>query len=353
MSVRQARDVNECLQSNNGGCHVDAVCRNLDALASAGKTHECICPPGMNGDGIRRCDQMVYMTQFGIRLNAVPEGVVLDLQLLVQRMYADGAFPASVMIGDIEVSLKGAEGTGGRRRSLLDTGSELQVVIISDSPEAMQSVTESIDTNATVGALCSVTNQTDGCASVDEPPVSTVKSVDQAFGPVTTVLAGMSISSVQLDSNTGKWVVHLKYKHDVPNTIASMYMSMPGKRPYSELAKNSFYVSMHPCMRSNSVCCMIDYKNRYEIGPFQDNITEAVGTCPNDVKAMDTLSMWSLDHNKGLVDNFFSKYPQSSVQRISDTEVNLRISTADLRETFAMVEDVSGGKLFPQNHAKI
>lgn len=336
----ELRDIDECL-TNNGGCHRDAVCRNLNAVTMPGKTFECICPPGMSGDGVRRCDQQVFMTRFGVTLNEVPKDVALDLDALVKEMYEGGMFPKSVMLDDITISL--VEGNTQGRRLLGESGVEIEVVIISSSVEEMQSVTEETDTSATVDLLCKQANETQNCSGTSTPPLSEVSSVDQAFGPMSVELTGLSIESVQFDIGSGKWIVHAKYKHNVPNTIASLYVSKPGKAPYTQEAKNTFFVSMHPCMRSNSVCCMNQYKDRYEVGPFHDNITNTIGTCPVSVRQMDTLSMWSPEHNNEMIDRFFEDYPLSYVQRVSETEVKLHISTSDLRQTFAMVEEIGGG----------
>jgi hypothetical protein len=57
----EKQDVDEC-SVNNGGCAENAVCVNKDGLEGQG-SHECKCPPGMIGDGIRRCDIYLYETQ--------------------------------------------------------------------------------------------------------------------------------------------------------------------------------------------------------------------------------------------------------------------------------------------------
>lgn len=124
----------------------------------------------------------------------------------------------------------------------------------------------------------------------------------------------------------------VRYTPDVPNTITSMYVSKPGTTlPYPLSAKNTYYISKHPCVIYNAVCCLNEYITGYQIGAFKDNITSAIGSCNSTVQGMNTLGMFDPSGNQYIVENLFaSSYPDSSVQRLSPSEVRLRIAQTDL-----------------------
>lgn len=335
------RDVDECA-SRIATCHEDAVCQNLDATVFQNDTYRCFCPPGMNGDGVQRCDIFVFITKFDLQLDSLPEGGSTDLEGIIRSLFDNKVFPASVQLGDIEVRF--VQASRRRRRSLLqESGAELEVSVTSGSEEEMDSLTTEIDTDAALASVCNATNQTGECGVVSQPPRSVVVTVDQAFGTVQTILSGFAIPFIGFDSDTGVWTVRARYVPDTPNTISSLYMSKPGKPPYNNQVKDSFFVSMHPCMRSSSICCLNDYKDLYEVGPFHDNITRSIGTCGQEIRERDTLGLFSAEENRQIVDQFFAKYPLSSVRRVSDTDVELLISTLDIRDSFSVVEQIGTG----------
>lgn len=63
----QVHDVNEC-STNNGGCVSTALCKNNVAGVGENTTHTCVCPKGLIGDGVVRCDVFLYQTQLTFEL---------------------------------------------------------------------------------------------------------------------------------------------------------------------------------------------------------------------------------------------------------------------------------------------
>lgn len=128
-------------------------------------------------------------------------------------------------------------------------------------------------------------------------------------------------------------MVTARYTDGIPNVITSMYVSKPGTTgpPYTVEAINSYYISQHPCLVSQTVCCMKDYSRIYAIGDFANNISSSVGTCDASVQAADTLTL-GLDSLKSqyVVDHVLDAYPDSYLERISATEVVLHIAQTDL-----------------------
>jgi hypothetical protein len=60
-------DVNEC-STDNGGCVKTALCKNNVAGIGENYTHTCVCPKGLVGDGVLRCDVFVYQTHMTFQL---------------------------------------------------------------------------------------------------------------------------------------------------------------------------------------------------------------------------------------------------------------------------------------------
>lgn len=130
-----------------------------------------------------------------------------------------------------------------------------------------------------------------------------------------------------------RWMVTARYTKGIPNAITSMYLSKPGTAgpPYTVESINSYYISQHPCLVSQSVCCMKDYSRIYALGGFADNISSSIGECNAEVQAADTLSL-GFDglESQSVVDHVLDAYPDSYVERVTDTEVVLHLAQTDL-----------------------
>lgn len=68
-------DVNECA-TNNGGCASNALCKNNVAGVGENTTHTCVCPKGLVGDGVVRCDVFLYQTHLKFELVGLSVGAV-------------------------------------------------------------------------------------------------------------------------------------------------------------------------------------------------------------------------------------------------------------------------------------
>lgn len=336
----ESQDVDECLVAD-GGCHTNAVCQNLDGTLLAG-THRCICPPGMIGDGVRRCDFFVYRTKFSVAIPAAQVALLTEEDAL-DALFASGALPAGVERDDVEVVI--TLGPAAGRRLLEEGGGSLSYTISSDDEAGMDELVASVNVGEEqLGNFCASLNQSN--CTVGQVPEADVESVDQAFGPISTVLTGFHVGSVVWDSVNSRLVVSAQYVGHAKDTIASLYLSKAGQPPYSQASKDSFFISQHPCIRSNSVCCLNDVRVMYEIGPFSSDVEGAIGSCPAEVRAQDTMGMWNTSIVDANIDAFFDAYPTSFVRRVSATEIELHISTVDLSSTFAVQDTVMGGSHF-------
>jgi hypothetical protein len=190
---------------------------------------------------------------------------------------------------------------------------QITVTIYSDSKEVMSNVTSAINITVLQGTGFVVLAL----------PTSYVNPFQDGAEPVVAKSTGFKITAVQFDDVSGQWLVDVRYTPEIPNTITSMYISKPGTTlPYPLAAKNTYYISKHPCVIYNAVCCLNDYRSSYEIGAFRNNISAAIGSCNSTVQGMNTLGMFDPEGNRYIVDRLFDAYPDSSVQRVSGSEVS-------------------------------
>ena len=125
-----------------------------------------------------------------------------------------------------------------------------------------------------------------------------------------------------------------------------MYVSkFSDSPPYSMDQLNKYYVSQHPCMSSISVCCMRDFKDDYVIGQLGNDITSTIGTCDSAIQNQQTLGMFDPANNQQYVDNMFLNYPNSSVHRVTNSQVQLLMLENDITDHFSTEQTLpSGGK---------
>jgi hypothetical protein len=195
------------------------------------------------------------------------------------------------------------------------------VTIFSMTAGEMNSMTSSVNATLLVES---------GYGVVSEA-ASFLNENNNADEPTATVSPGFQITAVSYDDSAAQWLVDIKYSHGIPNTITSLYLSRPGTTmPYTQATKNTYYISKHPCLLSNSVCCLNDYSTKYALGSFSQNITETVGACDAAMQTRNTLGLFDPAYSQYLVEHALDAYPDSSVVRISADQVRLRIAQTDL-----------------------
>lgn len=312
-------NINECF-NGAANCHANAVCSDKDATLNASLLYECICPPGMAGDGVTTCELVQYQTQLKLEQpgTTVQE---FDEAAFKSMLYSTGAVPATVDPSSVYVIVSDSASGGAARRLLQASGSGIQitVTIYSESQELMSNVTSSINTDAL---------QSSGFV-VTEPPTNVV--YQDGNEPTVVQSTGFRVTAVQFDDRTSQWLVDVRYTHNVPNTLTSLYISKPGDSlPYSQAVKNTYYISKHPCVIYNAVCCLSDYAESYQIGAFSGNISRVLGDCNSTVQGMHTLGMFDTSRNSEIVERALEGYPDSSVVRMTESTVRLRIAQTDL-----------------------
>ena len=73
----------------------------MDGTLHAG-LYECICPPGMVGNGIDTCDIFYYQTVFEARSTQINN---FDAEAFVDNLYALGVVPPWVRRASIQVTI--------------------------------------------------------------------------------------------------------------------------------------------------------------------------------------------------------------------------------------------------------
>ena len=171
----------------------------------------------------------------------------------------------------------------------------------------------------TVTTSIQVSNlQSDASLVVQSQPSSVSDSYDSSGEPIATMASGFKVTGIAYNETDATWVVGVLYTAGVPNVVSSLYISKPGTvQPYSTTAQNTYYISQHPCMTSQSVCCMLDYRDRYQLGYFATNITDDVKTCDATISSANTLDLgFNPDGSAHIIDHVFDGYPDSWVERI-------------------------------------
>lgn len=91
-------DIDECASSSM--CHPNAKCKNLDATLRKGG-YECICPPGMIGDGKDTCDIFSYQTV--LEAAKTQASTEFDTEEFITNLYRLKVVPSWVKRSNINV----------------------------------------------------------------------------------------------------------------------------------------------------------------------------------------------------------------------------------------------------------
>lgn len=322
-------NVNECAMGTNT-CHRNAICLDKDAAVNASERYECVCPPGLIGDGTSSCEVYSYETRFSVAKVGVPVSS-FDRAAFMLVMFSRGIVPETMPQSRISITVSQytAPPPSGSRRS--------RKLLQQEQQEMPDSLVDVVIFSQTVGDMNDVTsfvNATlleDSGYGVVSPATSHENNNYNADEPTATVSPGFQVTSVQYDETTAKWVVDVRYTAGIPNTISSLYVSRPGTTlPYTQAIKNTYYISQHPCLLSNSVCCLKDYRDKYAVGAFAQNITNTVGVCDAAMQTRDTLGLFDPLYAQQTVDHALDAYPDSTVERMTSNTVRLHIAQTDL-----------------------
>ena len=356
--------MDEC-SADIDNCNPNAVCTNFNGAASgATKGFECICPPGLLGDGVSECQLYAFMTEFTVA-NPVIASESFDEASFKNLLISSSTIPYNISLNRIVVTASAYTPSSARRSRMSSSSGKIQQKVhqlksmmtlhqklphlqaasvrysasgrrILQAPGSGTTITVSVasvsaEEQSIMTAGINVTNlEISGFVPISLPKsvMSSTESIDE---PIYSTAAGFQISSVRYNDSDARWVVTVHYTPDAPNVVASLYISKPGAKPYTVDAVNSYFVSQHPCLLSDSVCCMNDYKRIYAVGSFQDNITSSVGTCDASVQSTETLALgFNPESSSYIIDHIFKDYPDSYVERISAGEVKLHIAQTDL-----------------------
>lgn len=115
----QKLDVDECgMQTHN--CNENAVCNNLNGgLTGATSGFECVCPPGLIGDGVSECQLYAYITRFTVE-NPSISAASFNEQQFKTLLIESTVIPSNISLDRISLQVQdnSGGGGGGSRRSL-------------------------------------------------------------------------------------------------------------------------------------------------------------------------------------------------------------------------------------------
>ena len=124
-------NVDECAASVDD-CHQNAICSDLNGAASAAtKGYECICPPGLLGDGVSECQMYAYLTRFELALADTPLASFNELAFK-QQLISSGIVPLNISLARISLDARSFTPAGTGRRSLLPSSKSRKLLQVTE-----------------------------------------------------------------------------------------------------------------------------------------------------------------------------------------------------------------------------
>lgn len=325
----QKLNVDECMLGT-ATCHRNAICMDSDAVATPNQKYQCICPPGLIGDGIQDCQVYPFQTRFSL-VKSNQQAASFDKEAFKTFLQSSGAVPADVAPSRILIEVAVYNNNAGTRRL---KGSSRALLQASGSDSVLITVTVASltaeDQLAVTTGIQLTSLQTDASLSVQSMPSSVTDAYDSNGEATLTTATGFKVTSVTYNETDATWVVGVLYSHGAPNVVSSLYLPKV-QQPYNTTMQNTYYISQHPCMVSQSVCCMMDYKDNYQIGFFSSNISSSLGSCNETVAGMNTMDLgFQPDGSEYAINHALDAYEDSWVERIAPGEIKLRIAQTDL-----------------------
>jgi cysteine-rich repeat protein len=316
-------DTNECTGAINP-CHPNAYCINHNAIQSCLLTYECVCPPGMHGNGVDACDIRRFATGFTLLGNNLeyysrhPE--------LITLLQSTEVIPSSVNPSDVGVVATlfySSQPVGSRRSSDGTVGVEYAVTIFSESEEAMQNMTTAVDVTAVS------TNFT-----VLTPPAS--ERISDHREAIDVQSGGIRVESMTFSASTNTWLLDVRYNGAMENTLMSPFVSKVGASRSSDDILKTFNIGEFPCADYSSVCCLLEYTRDYVTGGFSGVVGQALGTCNSTVQDRNTLGLIPSPTNPqeyvwGLLDD----YADSDITTSGTGRFSMKLASGDLESYFA------------------
>lgn len=307
-------------------CHRNAICLDKDAVSTnSTQLFQCVCPPGLIGNGIDECQIYAFQTKFSL-IKTNQDAASFNVNEFKQFLLSSGAVPLNISPSRILVEVLPYTEAATTRRLLQQSPSVGSIII----KVTISSLTAEEQVNVTSSILVNNLN-TDPSISVQSTPSSISDDYDALESPIETTSTGFRVSSVQYNESDSTWVVAVSYTSGAPNVLSSLYITKAGEKPYSSNVLNTFLISQHPCLVSHSVCCMLDYQARYQIGAFSANITEVVKDCNSNISSTNTLDLgFHPDASQYLIDHALDEFVDSWVERIGPGNIKLHIAQTDL-----------------------
>lgn len=285
-------DIDEC-QQNNGGCAYNAVCINLDGTLSG--TSEvggsyCLCPDGLFGDGLLKCDTVQHVVHMILAYCNLTEtgnfltpswieekaaqsqlvdltGVVRTFAAYVQAVTGTQTVSDTLPVTDTQV--------GSGRRLLSTQYDHLALSFEVADWDTMQTLSQDINAELVAAYL---TTQSNGLnqISVLQETTTLVTETPGVFTYVAEGTPGFLVSNVTYSNKpliAGPWdpVSH------VWKLIAHFYA--PSGMYYALFASKSHAgkaPTLHECVTATDVCCLHCMSQDHHMGGFAAYVATTV-----------------------------------------------------------------------------
>lgn len=212
--ICQKVDVDECATGQNN-CNANAVCTNLNgAIASATSGFQCVCPPGLVGDGVTECQLYAYVTKF-VMQNPGVTAASFNVDQFKTLLLQTGAVPANTPPERIHVEVKDNASGASARRSMFNVQKKVQQLksgsrhLLQTSSTTGVTITVSVysltaeDQNMVAASINTAAVQTQGYQTVVQP-YKVSSDTEVSNDPISTVAGGFQVVSVQYNDTDSR-----------------------------------------------------------------------------------------------------------------------------------------------------
>lgn len=343
-------DIDECVVAN-GGCAFNAVCINLDGTVSNSGGRKCICPEGLYGDGLERCDQFRYGVALTLSVKNITEvGNFLSISWIVDKVTESTFFNSSSILSISAMYLSHA-------RHLLDTEYDHFTISLEVATwDTMQELVDEVNAELIAQYL---SNETDGLNQitvlqeavtvVDESPRSYLyaeKNTPAFFILNITYQSFYNQQYVPISDHAWEILLHTYTPSDV-YSVLFLTKNFTGEAPTS-----------HACVENPDVCCLHRMLERHYMGDFGSLVSSRVSPYCTDNGGFPNSSALSLPSETiigelGTQEWFTGLFPFSNISTaekfpVFSTLENFRLLLAqtDIENYFSQSSSFNNGTTY-------
>ena len=261
----QKVDIDECLH-NNGECAVNAICINFNSThqtsePGTGLGRQCICPEGLYGDGIQRCDSIRYTVAVSLSIrNKTTAGNYISISWILQHLQGFN------FENDTDILAISAAYLPHARHLLQSEYSHFTIVLDVSTWDAMQALVADVNAQMLADFLSNASNGLNEITVLQEA-VTVVEQSPKSYNFVQDSAPGFLVTNVaqraffedpETVQQSYAWdiTVHIFAPRDV---IAVLFAT---KRHAGHAT------TRHECVESTDICCLHRMQQDHFMGDF-------------------------------------------------------------------------------------